>query len=227
MKYPEAQSHIMKFRRCYICFGTHLGRVCPNKSSAWLNSENHTDKGLPPTIESRILYHIIPIRIKTPHTTTTTFAMIDNGSAISLINRDFAKQLNIPGVFESLTIEWTDRTRKRVENSRVMTIEIAGPDNIFYKITVRTLDMHLPIQTITSSDLKHIGIEEGDVECYTAGQPQIILGLDNATIIANRDTRVYGNLVLSKSALGWTLAGMVGMPKDNITVGVADRESSF
>lgn len=75
---------------------------------------------------------------------------------------------------------------------------------------MRTMALNLPKQTITSEDLKHIGIKDEKATVYNNATPLILLGLDNARVTAPLSTRIYENIVVSDTALGVTIEGRIG-----------------
>lgn len=136
--------------------------------------------------------------------------MIDSGSAVSIINTQLSKRLKLRGIRDPLIIEWTDRTRKVIEDSMTISIQIAGLDNKYHTVTVRSMAIDLPEQSISATDLKFLCIPDGSVECYLNAKPQILLGLDNASITAVDLSQTYNSVVLSRSTLGWALEGKIG-----------------
>lgn len=163
------------------------------------------------------MYKIIPIRIKSKSHVKDTFAIIDSGSGISLIDATLADEMNLHGLKDKLIVEWTDNTQKIIEDSEIITTMISGPSNTNYTVTLRTIELILPTQSISSKELSQLGIVNNSMIPYHNAVPKILLGLDNAVITYAISTHNYGNLVLCKTPLGWTLKGTIGMPqnKDN------------
>lgn len=171
-------------------------------------------------MESRIIYKIIPVNISTSTKTVPTHAIIDSGSAVSLINTKFAKKLRLQGINKPLAVEWTDKTVRVIEDSLTIPIQITGEDDRSHRLTVRSMDIDLPTQYISKKDLLHIGTPENSVKPYNNVTPQILLGLDNATLTANEDSKIHKSVVLTRSKLGWALEGKIGEPESGGIVGV-------
>lgn len=123
------------------------------------------------------------------------------------------------GRIAPLYIEWVDKTRKTIRDSKIVTAEIAGTKDVYFNITMRTMALNLPKQTITSEDLKNIGIKDEKAIVYHNAKPLILLGLDNAIITAPLSTRTYKNIVVSDTALGATIEGKIGGAIDSGTIG--------
>lgn len=133
-------------------------------------------------VDSRIIFKIIPISLRTPTRNVSTYAIIDSASSVSLINTQYAKDLRLEGKKKPLVIEWTDKTIKTIEDSVTYPIQIAGLDDEDHMLTVRSMDIDLPTQSISSNDLSYIGAPENTVIPYQDATPKILIGLDYATL---------------------------------------------
>lgn len=83
--------------------------------------------------------------------------------------------------------------------------------------------LNLPKKTITSEDLKHIGIKDEKATVYNNATPLILLGLDNARVTAPLSTRIYEYIVVSDTALGVTIEGRIGGTIESGTVGLTNE----
>lgn len=158
------------------------------------------------------MFKIIPVKITSTKRTVNTYALIDDGSAVTTIEPEIAQQLELKGESNPLVVEFADRTQKMIANSITISIDIKGilPRHKTFNIKARTMDMGLPYQTLTKSQLQFEGIDNPSITLYKDVQPQIIIGLDNITIAAPFKTQQYNNLLVSDSPLGWTVQGMTG-----------------
>lgn len=111
-----------------------------------------------------------------------------------------------------LTVEWIDKTRKTIDNSRTVKLTIQGmsPEHQPMEIIARTMAMNLPLQSMSKQQLAAAGIINKDISYYENVQPQILVGLDNTWAVAPTETHRHDNILLSKTPVGWTVEGMVG-----------------
>lgn len=101
-------------------------------------------------------------------------------SAIFIIDTDLAEEMKLPGARRPLVIEWTD------------------------EVTFHTMDIHLPTQSITQSELVQAGIQALQVQPLRNATPEILFGLDNSPLTAPRNTWKYDKLVVSETLLVFT-----------------------
>lgn len=137
-------------------------------------------------VDSRIIFKIIPISLRTPAKTVSTYAIIDSASSVSLINTQYAKDLRLEGKNKPLVVEWTDKTMRTIEDSVTYSIQIAGLDDEDQMLTVPSMNIDLPTQSISSKDLSYIGAPENTVIPYQDATTKILIGLDYATLTASQ-----------------------------------------
>lgn len=168
----------------------------------------------------RTLYNIIPIRLKSDESSIDTFGLIDNGSAVTIIQPQLTRALKITGQIRPLSIEWTDQTKKVINDSQTVRVQIQGREahHATYSIMARTMEMHLPTQTITADELAAAGVTNNSLATYTQARPQILIGLDNIEVMAPTETATFGNLVISNTPLGWTIAGRISRETTDLAV---------
>lgn len=141
-------------------------------------STNHED-------ESNVLYKILPITMYGPRGGKRTFALLDEGSSLTLVNRELADDIGLKGEIQSLSIKGIDSEAK-IQEAEVTNARISGThrDAQIYDINniriVRSLD--LPQQTL---DVKRLYnqldyIQNVPIEDFTSGVPQVLIGLQHA-----------------------------------------------
>lgn len=149
--------------------------------------------------------------------TQDTYALCDNGSAVTLIDLSLAKKLNLQGQKRPLIIEWTDGTTRRINDSITSSVTArgVGPNCGDIKMIVRTMKLDLPKQSLSRDDLTNEGINNQNVPTYQEAQPLLLIGLDNIKATATLSAALSNSLLVSSTPLGWTVEGMVGLPEDS------------
>lgn len=141
-----------------------------------------------------------------------THALIDNAAGISLIDHKLTKQIGAKGKRVPLVIEFADKTSRRDDTSLQMPITLRGthPGSQPHQVTVHTMDLHLPTQSVTRKELETEGIQDATHLEQEEVTPLILLGLDNMRATAPMRTSIHGGLVVSLCHLGWSVAGAIG-----------------
>ncbi|XP_054277733.1 uncharacterized protein LOC128996429 [Macrosteles quadrilineatus] len=144
-----------------------------------------------------------------------TYALLDDGSTVSLLDSATADKLGVNGSFEPLTTCWSNATQHFDPTSMTGKVKIKGlyEDEVFTLNNVRTQSpLDLPKQMVDTvklkkkwSHLRSIGqpLPSGNLK------PTILIGQDNCDLILARKI-IEGppnSPVLSWSRLGWTLHG--------------------
>ncbi|XP_055623226.1 uncharacterized protein LOC129766664 [Toxorhynchites rutilus septentrionalis] len=160
------------------------------------------------------LFRVIPIRLYGRSRSVETFAFLDDGSSITMMEQELADQLAERGKPNQLCLQWTGGVTKRINDAQVMTLKISGRDvqkqytlNDVY--TVDNLD--LPVQLFCHEDMakKHPHLQGIPVGSYRQATPRVLIGLSNVKLLTSLKTREgrQGEPVASKTRLGWTVYG--------------------
>ena len=163
--------------------------------------------------QKKVYYQIIPVKLINGNQQIETYAFLDAGSSLTLINEDTANQLKLVGREDPLTLKWTQDISREESNSRRVNLHIKGTsDKTFTLKNVRTVkDLQLPIQILNVDELvkqyKHLdGIF---VEGYQQAQPTILIGLDQTHLITAIERRIGGDHepMAIRTKLGWLIYG--------------------
>ncbi|XP_074029085.1 uncharacterized protein [Leptinotarsa decemlineata] len=73
-----------------------------------------------------VRFRILPVTLKNGDKEVTTFAFLDEGSSISMVDEDIAKDLDIQGETEPLCLKWTGEQNRIEKNSRKVLLSIMG-----------------------------------------------------------------------------------------------------
>nr|XP_049463118.1 uncharacterized protein LOC125906755 [Anopheles coluzzii] len=158
------------------------------------------------------LFRIVPVTAYGPGVMIKTFAFLDEGSSMTLMDEDLAKQLGVKGDRRPLCIKWTGDTT-RVEPASMMIDLQIGPVTSTKRFTlkaVRTVtSLSLPQQTFTMDDKRWDHLKQLPLPEYRDARPQLLIGLDNLRLAVPLKTRegLAGEPVAVKTRLGWCVYG--------------------
>ncbi|XP_049300576.1 uncharacterized protein LOC125774390 [Anopheles funestus] len=166
--------------------------------------------------ENNILFRMIPVRVYGRNVSVDTYAFMDDGSEITLMDESLADELQLEGPHKSLCLKWANHMRHHEEASKTVSIKLSGKGNEIHSLhaiqTVKGLD--LPKQTLNMNSLikKYPYLAHTPVESYRDAKPRILIGLDNARLSTVKKSREGGRNqpVAGKTRLGWTVYGYCG-----------------
>lgn len=143
-----------------------------------------------------VLFRILPVTLYGAKTQVNTFALLDEGSSVTMIESALAVKFNLMGPSSNLNVQWFGHQTATVSSQRV-TLGISGTSHQRFQLhNVRTVrDMNLPMQTvkISSIDDRHGHLRGLPICEYRNAVPQILIGLDNCHLgvaAQNADTRL-------------------------------------
>ena len=92
--------------------------------------------------QSQVMLRVLPVRLygsKNKH--VDTYALLDEGSTVTLIETALADELGATGPIDPLLMRWTGPTTEKDSVSRRVQLSISGddPDQVFELVNVRTL----------------------------------------------------------------------------------------
>ncbi|XP_055590345.1 uncharacterized protein LOC129742470 [Uranotaenia lowii] len=221
---------------CRTCLGYHGRRPC--KSSKLCDKDNcygkhHTLLHLTTAaggnqqghIEAVISHHrsgqsalfrMLPVTLYGNGKSIEVVAFIDDGSSMTLMDEDIAKQLDIKGELAPLCLRWTGNiTRSEAESQRASLTISATSKSQKFPIHVRTVSsLNLPKQTVCYAKLvqEYPHIKGLPIQDYNNATPRILIGNDNSHVGATLKIRegAPGDPIASKCRLGWSIYGATG-----------------
>uniref|UniRef100_A0A182YI92 Peptidase aspartic putative domain-containing protein n=1 Tax=Anopheles stephensi TaxID=30069 RepID=A0A182YI92_ANOST len=183
---------------CFGCLGKHNWRTCHNRPHA-LSSSN-------------TLFRIVPITVYGPTSTVTTFAFLDEGSSMTLVDEDLAEELGVEGEVEPLCIRWTGDTTRVEAGSRRVNFKVGpvGSAKSFAINSVRTVPkLNLPRQSFVPDEGRWKHLKRLPVREYHDAEPKVLIGLDNLRLMVPLRTieGAAGDPIAVKTRLGWCIYG--------------------
>lgn len=168
----------------------------------------------------KIHLRIIPVKLFGPLGEINTYALLDEGSTVSLINEEISIKLGLTGPIEKLNLRWTNDMLNTIENSQKVSVEICGTYSgakMFKLNNARTIkNLSLPIQTIDVQKVneKWPYLKNVSFESMTNAKPMVLIGQDNILLTVPRQV-IHGKWnepVATKTWLGWLVHGRFEKP---------------
>ncbi|XP_053698939.1 uncharacterized protein LOC128745898 [Sabethes cyaneus] len=177
-----------------------------------------------------VLFRIIPVTLFGENRKCETFAFLDEGSSLTLIEENLASQIGIRGVPEPLELKWTSSVMRKENFSERVNFEIAGrgmPQRYKLKNAHTIRELNLPKQSLPIEELsrRFTHLQNLPISSYNEAVPKILLGLDNLNLFTPLDRCVGGpgEPIAVKSLLGWSVYGPDGSERTkHVVVNVHD-----
>lgn len=231
----EKQKFVTEKRLCFSCLGAnHVTKQCRSARICNINNckskHNRMLHGNKPDSGSgrvstehtvnchvkrynKVFYQIVPITLINGNNKVETFAFLDSGSSVSLINADTAEQLQVKGVFKPMTLAWTNGDTQEDSKSMSVQISIKSSNNNRFNIKdLRTIEnLKLPTQSLDINCLRKqfSYLKNVQLESYENATPTILLGLPHAYLFKGEKeiSGQFSEPVAKLTKLGWVLYG--------------------
>lgn len=163
---------------------------------------------------NQVYFRIVPVVLYGPERKISTYALLDEGSSVTLVDSSLSDYLQLNGPLSNLDIKWFG-SHSTVEKSRTVSLEISGTNDGAqkYKMTVRTVqDLALPTQAVESTSLKsaHPHLRDVPFPEFKHAIPKILIGLDHHHLTyplrVEADSEQCG-IVATQTKLGWVIQG--------------------
>lgn len=161
-----------------------------------------------------VICRIIPVTVCGGARSVDTFAFLDSGSTVTMVEDWVLDKIGVEGETDPLHLKWTGGMTRREEKSKRVDLKIKGSSNQAntYTLHARSVpSLDLPEQTLDvkywQSKFEHLrGLP---VQSYEEAKPAILIGLDNWGLVNPVQTYEGDSigLVASKCRLGWTIEG--------------------
>ena len=161
--------------------------------------------------KTRTYLKILPVRVSGPRGDVNAYALLDDGSTVTLVDAEIARRTGARGPVDPLHIEAIAQTEVKAATSRRVTLTLHG-SNSTSKIRARTVDnLKLSAQEVNEKDIagcEHL-IDIQDRLKYNRVEPRILIGQDNWHLLLASEVRrgKRHQPVASLTSLGWVLHG--------------------
>ncbi|XP_072932272.1 uncharacterized protein [Epargyreus clarus] len=178
---------------------------------------------LVPATQSTVLLKIVKVNLRGPKGIVSTYALLDDGASISMIDKGLVQELGLTSS-QSSSIKFIDAFGVEVFQSDAPKIctNISGfYENQCYDVTLRqVVKLNLPKHNLSPiNDIKcgHL-LPIKDIVCKECIVPRLLIGEDNYFLIAPLQIR-HGNKqepYATRCRLGWCIHGCLGLTHSSV-----------
>ncbi|XP_058448964.1 uncharacterized protein LOC131428921 [Malaya genurostris] len=167
------------------------------------------------TKRTSVFYQIIPVTLWNGNRKTQTFAFLDPGSSLTLLDEQVAEELQLKGKVDPLKLKWTQNFSREETESKRVNLQISGKTTTKYALKdVRTVkDINLPLQSIDYEQLaaKYKHLNGLPISSYCYARPKVLIGLNYSHLLLPLDRRTGGHEkpIAIKTKLGWMIFGTI------------------
>lgn len=203
-------------RRCAIdgCSGRHHSLLhkgsAKSKSEDRLATVNHCGHDRP--VDGHVCLGMIPVRLRSGNAEVVGYALLDNGSDVTLIRSGCLKLLGLNEEQSSVvvqTVSGNKATRVIKTPFEVYSLDQTEHVKIQGALVVSQIPGHKPTKTIMSSLVKWPHLSDVPLEVIDSGEVVLLIGCDVPEAHWVLDQRLGGrkNPYAVKTLLGWTVFG--------------------
>ncbi|XP_062704268.1 uncharacterized protein LOC134286640 [Aedes albopictus] len=164
---------------------------------------------------SSTLFRVLPVTLYGRKGQVNTFAFLDDGSSVTMVDQSTAEALGLEGNSETLCIHWTGGIQKKLSAQQVaVELSAVGSDKRFKASEVYIVEnLGLPKQTVDFQEMEQrfAYLKGLPVKSFTAAVPGLMIGLNNIHLLATlklREGRI-GEPIATKTRIGWAVYGSV------------------
>lgn len=154
---------------------------------------------------------IIPVTLSGQQSQIKTYALLDEGSTITLLDTEVARKIGIRGERVELSLSGIIPGGPLSVDSEKVAVSIQGSFKKHTLLGVHTMSrLNLPTQTLTKNLIENsCHLREIRIESYENAVPKILIGQDNIDIITASEVRSANREFpyASKTPLGWVVHG--------------------
>lgn len=158
-------------------------------------------------------FQIVPVNVSNGEVEISTYAFLDSGSNITIVERKLMSAMGISGPTQPLKIKWSGDVSREEKRSQRVQFYVSNRNGNYSQLmkNVRTVEkLQLPVQSISNDELhKFKHLQTLPIVEYSEAQPQILIGVDNHSLLVPLEV-VEGHVgepVAIRTRLGWTIFG--------------------
>ncbi|XP_065089502.1 uncharacterized protein LOC135710766 [Ochlerotatus camptorhynchus] len=163
---------------------------------------------------SSTLFKILPVTLYGENGSIDTYAFLDDGSSVTLVEKSIAEELGADGKMQSLCIQWTSGINKKIPTKQLGKLGISEPGgkkrfDVSEVYTVENLG--LPEQSLDFESMakqyKHF--RNLSVKSFQRAVPGVLIGLNNTHLMNTLKLREGEEQepVAAKTRIGWVVCG--------------------
>ncbi|KAJ0177854.1 hypothetical protein K1T71_006727 [Dendrolimus kikuchii] len=162
----------------------------------------------------KVLLKVCPITVKGRNgEEVSTYALLDEGSTITLVDEEIAAKIGADGPKRPLNIHGINSSQREAQ-SRMVSLAVRGKEQPHYhQIKARTVKKltlgNHSVRREVVQQLRHLKTLREDDVCYENVKPRVLIGADNWHLIVTRKLLAgkKNQPAASLTLLGWTVHG--------------------
>ncbi|XP_054746627.1 uncharacterized protein LOC129251289 [Anastrepha obliqua] len=217
---------------CIRCFRKHFLKNCPLHCGCGIDGCTkphhvllHSNYSVNPSHKAAVMLHkeehatktllrYVPVILYGKSKCIKTYALIDEGSTCTLLEKHIAEELGLDGPSDELCLRWTDDITQVEPKSKCVTIGLSSTHETSPRFNLRNIrtvaNLDLPKQSLLQEVLSsHSHLHNLPIEPYAGVRATLLLGVDNAKIgVPLKVKEIEGDqLIATKCRLGWSVYG--------------------
>ncbi|XP_070145039.1 uncharacterized protein [Drosophila kikkawai] len=162
----------------------------------------------------RLLFRILPVTLYGAGRQVDTYALLDEGSSVTMIDDELRRDLGVRGEHRQLNIQWFGGRASR-EPTNVVSLEISGagkPTRHALRNVYAVSSLSLPMQTLCRRDVQGVHKDARlPMKPYSNAVPKLLIGLDHGHLGLPLRTRRFAREgpYAAATELGWVVYGPV------------------
>ncbi|XP_073820609.1 uncharacterized protein [Musca autumnalis] len=159
---------------------------------------------------SNLLFRVVPVKLYGSNCVVETFALLDEGSSVTMIDSSLVRQLGLSGRQSKLNLSWYGGKSSQ-ESAMVVDLHVSGISKK-RKYALRNVygvpNLKLPTQSFNMKSKKHY---EVPVKPYSNVKPKLLIGLDHCHLGLPDEVVPLeeGGPYAANTPLGWVVFGQV------------------
>lgn len=190
----------------------HKDRAASNEETLVRESQTETIATINrANVAAKVMLKVCPVTVKGPGGAVQTYALLDEGSTVTIVDQDLADEIGAKGPVSNLRI-CSINAQGSVANSEDVSLVLVARDESTHHVRAKTMtSLTLNHQTVSEDCLQYAHLRRlaaSDV-CYDRVKPRLLIGADNWHLIVSRKL-LMGNKrqpVASLTKLGWVIHG--------------------
>ncbi|XP_032289057.1 uncharacterized protein [Drosophila virilis] len=160
----------------------------------------------------RLLFRILPVTLHGANKRIDTYALLDEGSSVTMIDDELLRDLDIKGERRQLNIQWFGGRATR-EPTTVVSMEVSGADKRKRHVlrnVYAVSNLSLPMQSLHQRDVQMWGNGARlPMKPYRGAVPKLLIGLDHAHLGLPMQTKRFApqGPYAAATELGWVVFG--------------------
>ncbi|XP_070132547.1 uncharacterized protein [Drosophila bipectinata] len=158
----------------------------------------------------RLLFRILPVTLYGAGRQVDTYALLDEGSSVTMIDNELRRDLGLQGEHRQLNVQWFGGRASR-EPTNVVSLEISGagkPTRHPLKNVYAVSNLSLPMQTLCRRDVQ--GVQRDSrlpMKPYSNVVSKLLIGLDHGHLGLPLRTRRFAREgpFAAATKLGWVV----------------------